>query len=656
MKKIFWQFLCPGMLLIYSTVTSSGQDMVFDSSFEPPVTLKVATFNTRYAFNGTNIDNQYVANPANVATTAAKFNELGLDVAGLQEVHDYSALQDLSAGTGLNLAAARTTVAHIFPTAVFSGMEILEEAYYNGPNLLNEVKVRMPDGTIAYIFSIHQHWEQWGQVHAQVNSEILRRRTGSHPVLVFGDMNGHTSRMIGLSRGALSVVYDVNIDAILGTPHFQRIGDGTNHGNLGFSDHPLLEAEIQYTPGSEVQNAVPSLAHIMPPGTNWNVGQAIAPDTSVLTGITVTRLPEKGVLKLGPDAVVLDQSIVASELHDLSYEATVGQIGKDYWTFDLQERTPPPFSPPRWVDVFLQEKVSNIRFAPSSLADPDATAGWGFMDLAYANPGDFIYPHDENHHTNYDVFNANLPAALQGMLFIMNGGRNEMDWGGDYMYFDLEAPTQIYVALGHHADALPRDLAGWTKQWDSVLFNDGSIYPYDIFTKCFDTGEVVIWGNGSAYPYRHQEENMVVFIGDGCEDPEPGCDNLGIDGFGAPWAVEARDCAREDCSDGRWHSWDGKQWCRALIVNEFEDWTIDRNPSFGNFIFSTDWGAWDLNDCGDGVTTITVPECGGFSTVVRRGEVEQKHHCSLSPGAETISIIKDKDACEYVIIGNPYFK
>jgi len=419
----------------------------------------------------------------------------------------------------------------------------------------------------------------------------------------------------------------------------------------------LVVADVRYTPGSAAQAAVPSLEHTMPPGSVWNVGSALVPNTLVLTAITITRLPEKGTLKLGEVGVSLDQTIPAASIHGLVYETGPDSIGKDYWTFTIVENTSPAVQVPRWVDVFIQTKISNLRFAKyNDDVHPDSTAGSGFVDLAYANVGVPIYAHDDGKHTDYDLFNENLPDELKGTLFIRNGGRTQRNWEREYMYFDLDEPAQVYIALAHRQDGIERSIPGWTRNWADVSFNAGNARPYDIFTRCLDAGEVLIWGNTS---FGSEDENQVVFIGGSCEDPQPGCDIVGIDGDGinipvGEWAVEARDCGREDCSDGRWHSWDGKQWCRALIVEESSDWTIGADYGKPHFYFWTDWGAWDYNDCGDGVTTIRVPVCNLEVEVTRDG-AEQQHYCDISGSSGTVTIEKDHDSCEYVIIGNPYF-
>jgi len=129
---------------------------------------------------------------------------------------------------------------------------------------------------------------------------------------------------------------------------------------------------------------------------------------------------------------------------------------------------------------------------------------------------------------------------------------------------------------------------------------------------------------------------------------ETGCD-IG----GGIWATEARDCTTEDCSDGRWHSWDGRSWCRALITQEGENWNVAVPPGASTFDFWADWGAWDLNECGDGVTSINIPVCGLNETIHREGE-EQHLTCDVT-GLSSFVIEKEIVACEYVIIGNPHF-
>jgi hypothetical protein len=128
---------------------------------------------------------------------------------------------------------------------------------------------------------------------------------------------------------------------------------------------------------------------------------------------------------------------------------------------------------------------------------------------------------------------------------------------------------------------------------------------------------------------------------------------LGCDIGSGAWAAEARDCTTEDCSDGRWHSWDGKTWCRALITKEGGLWNVAVPQGASTFDFWADWGAWDLNDCGDGVTSISISVCGLNETISRNG-IEQHLTCDVT-GQSSFVIEKEQLACEYVIIGKPYF-
>jgi hypothetical protein len=122
------------------------------------------------------------------------------------------------------------------------------------------------------------------------------------------------------------------------------------------------------------------------------------------------------------------------------------------------------------------------------------------------------------------------------------------------------------------------------------------------------------------------------------------------------WAAEARDCTSSDCElfeEGRYRSWDGKIWCRTLITQEFENWTVAVLPGTTTFDFWADWGAWDLAGCGDGVTSISIPVCGLNETINRDG-VEQHFTCDVT-GQSSIVIEKEPVPCEYVIIGKPHF-
>ncbi len=120
------------------------------------------------------------------------------------------------------------------------------------------------------------------------------------------------------------------------------------------------------------------------------------------------------------------------------------------------------------------------------------------------------------------------------------------------------------------------------------------------------------------------------------------------------WAAEARDCATEDCSDGRWKSWDGKTWSHALITQEGQGWSVTVPPGACTFDFWVDWGAWDLNDCGDGQTSISIDSCGLMVDLTRGGD-EQHIKCDLK-GETSILIQQPNDGmCEYVIVGDPIF-
>jgi hypothetical protein len=140
-------------------------------------------------------------------------------------------------------------------------------------------------------------------------------------------------------------------------------------------------------------------------------------------------------------------------------------------------------------------------------------------------------------------------------------------------------------------------------------------------------------------------------------------DNIFTDGFETQspctidgvWVVEARDCVAEDCSgnNGRYMSWDGKYWCRALITQEWEDWVIEVPPAVTIFDFWVDWGAWDMNDCGDGLSAISISACGLNEPVLR--DAMEKHLTCDVTGLSSLTIVKEKDSCEYIIIGNPYF-
>jgi hypothetical protein len=120
------------------------------------------------------------------------------------------------------------------------------------------------------------------------------------------------------------------------------------------------------------------------------------------------------------------------------------------------------------------------------------------------------------------------------------------------------------------------------------------------------------------------------------------------------WAPEARNCQVEDCSqDGRYHSWDGKTWCRALITQEGAGWTVAVPPGKNNFDFWADWGAWDYNDCGDGIANISIGVCSLSQELSRDGE-EQHLTCDVT-GETSVTILQQAGLCDYVIIGDPFF-
>ena len=146
-------------------------------------------------------------------------------------------------------------------------------------------------------------------------------------------------------------------------------------------------------------------------------------------------------------------------------------------------------------------------------------------------------------------------------------------------------------------------------------------------------------------------QRLYCFQTSGEESPVPSCDLPA----GEEWAPEARDCGTEDCSDGRWKSWDGRHWCRALITQEFDPWNVTVPAGRTVFEFWADWGAWDLNSCGDGQASIAIDVCGLNHDLTRDGE-EQKLSCDVS-GQSSITIEKpNAGVCDYVIIGDPVFR
>lgn len=146
-------------------------------------------------------------------------------------------------------------------------------------------------------------------------------------------------------------------------------------------------------------------------------------------------------------------------------------------------------------------------------------------------------------------------------------------------------------------------------------------------------------------------QRLYCFQTSGDESPRPSCDLAA----GEEWAPEARDCGTEDCSEGRWKSWDGRQWCRALITQEFDPWIVTVPAGKTVFEFWADWGAWDLNECGDGQASIAIVACGLNHDLTRYGE-EQKLTCDVS-GQSSITIEKpNAGVCDYVIIGDPVFR
>jgi hypothetical protein len=180
----------------------------------------------------------------------------------------------------------------------------------------------------------------------------------------------------------------------------------------------------------------------------------------------------------------------------------------------------------------------------------------------------------------------------------------------------------------------------------SVLLASGTAHEFST------TGITINVASGSiteVYANATDEEANVS----ACSSPaltyvERGCDDVvGV------WAPEARDCTTEDCSDGRWRSWDGRTWCRALITQEGGSWTVTVPPGTDTFDFWADWGAWDLNDCGDGISSISIAACDLNAMIVRGGD-EQNLVCDVT-GHDSIFIKHAGQQCDYVIIGDPVF-
>jgi hypothetical protein len=286
-------------------------------------------------------------------------------------------------------------------------------------------------------------------------------------------------------------------------------------------------------------------------------------------------------------------------------------------------------------------------------------AAYGFF------PGSFEYQHSRDNRENYC---ASSQAGLEEFEQFIAGGHSDGVFDNDSLFDGVQVFCSFFEAFScdyiggenefkHHM--LRRflnifddtELPGFVPEKVETYFAAA----YSVAAGRDMRTQLELWGFTVDGAYYEQIEPLIasklatqkVLFGDSFEG-EGDCDI----GSGT-WAPGARDCTTGDCSDGRWHSWDGRTWCRALITQEFENWNVTVPPGATTFDFWADWGAWDLADCGDGITSISIPVCGLNQTIHRDG-VEQHLSCDVT-GQNSIVIEKEAVPCEYVIIGNPYF-
>ena len=343
-----------------------------------------------------------------------------------------------------------------------------------------------------------------------------------------------------------------------------------------------------------------------PDTSNW--------DTSAVTDMGGMFL---GATAANPDTSGWDTSAV-TDMGSMFQSATAANPDTSNW------------------DTSAVTRMSSMFYLATS-ADPD-TSNWDTSLVAYMGnmfKGATLANPDTS---SWDT------GKVENMSLMFSGATSFDQDIGSWNVTSLTDATDMFTGVTLSNTNYEGLLTGWSSQalQTGVSFSGGNS------TYCSATAVAarasMIASDSWVITDRGQE---CLIFKDGFEAP------CNIDGI---WAVEARDCIVEDCSggDGRYQSWDGKIWCRALITQESEDWTIEVPPDVQIFDFWLDWGAWDLNDCGDGQSGISIAACGLNEPVFR--DAEEKHLTCDVTGLSSLTIVREKgEDCEYIIIGDPYF-
>ena len=118
--------------------------------------------------------------------------------------------------------------------------------------------------------------------------------------------------------------------------------------------------------------------------------------------------------------------------------------------------------------------------------------------LDYVDVGDTYY-------IDRDYTIASIPDSLEALLWIRTSNEDKADRTDDFLQFQLSERSMIYVGYDARIGALPKWLGDWELMDEQIV--DSRSMKFDVFSKEYDAGEVVLGGN-----YGSLDDNMYVIL------------------------------------------------------------------------------------------------------------------------------------------------
>jgi N-acetylneuraminic acid mutarotase len=88
-----------------------------------------------------------------------------------------------------------------------------------------------------------------------------------------------------------------------------------------------------------------------------------------------------------------------------------------------------------------------------------------------------------------------VPAILQGVAAIRTANDDKINKASSMLTFNLSDTATVYVAYDPRGTTLPAWLNGWKKLPDKLGVNDPKITSFNLYSKNFDPGKVILGGN-----------------------------------------------------------------------------------------------------------------------------------------------------------------